>query len=540
MDVRMPDGTVITNVPDGTTRSQLMARVQKMQAPDTPITPVQVTPAAALPRQGEQPSFIDRVVASPVGRFVQENVVSPALSAVASIPEMQGKAQSFGGALPNPISRLNETIGEKLRSAADAEQEAYQASLQRNRNTPGYLAARAEADQMQGNAGAATGAFMPTLQGPIAGTVGLIGGLDQSNAMADAAEAQQAQFSQDHPFLSGALSMVGGLAAGAPAKTAGAPLPAKAQPAPSVSALRSEAAKQYAIVDNSGLTVSAPAVDQMVNDITSDIAKRGFHPMLHPKSAAVVSALGDATGDQSIQQMEILRRIAKEGAKSPDKADRAMARVVQDHIDDFMENLSPQQLSSAPDPQAQEALKTARDLWTKASRGEVIEDALEKAKNAAGANYTQAGYATAVRQRFRQIANNDRAMARFSPEQRAQIKAVARGGKTENVLRLVGKLAVRGPVSGTVSMGGGLAAFGPAGAIALPAVGEAAKAGSTAITLRNARRASELMRGGVIPGPALLPPQLAPNIPVPGLLAEAAAALTNRQREQERGLLPGF
>lgn len=34
-DVRLPDGTVIRNVPEGTTRSQLMARVGKAQAPDS-------------------------------------------------------------------------------------------------------------------------------------------------------------------------------------------------------------------------------------------------------------------------------------------------------------------------------------------------------------------------------------------------------------------------------------------------------------------------------------------------------------------------
>lgn len=33
MDVQLPDGTVITNVPEGTTKSQLMARVQKASAP---------------------------------------------------------------------------------------------------------------------------------------------------------------------------------------------------------------------------------------------------------------------------------------------------------------------------------------------------------------------------------------------------------------------------------------------------------------------------------------------------------------------------
>ena len=34
MDVRMPDGTIITNVPEGTTKAQLMAKLG--QAPEQP------------------------------------------------------------------------------------------------------------------------------------------------------------------------------------------------------------------------------------------------------------------------------------------------------------------------------------------------------------------------------------------------------------------------------------------------------------------------------------------------------------------------
>jgi hypothetical protein len=478
MDVKLPDGRVITNVPEGTTQKDLMARLQGFDA------------QTAASR--EQPSVIDRVVASPVGRFTQENIVEPAIGLGTLV------ARQF-----SDDPRVNTIL--------DKENAAYEGALARNRNTPGYAAERAKADRAMADNGASAGAFLPSVQSAIAGTVGLAGGLDSSNAMADAASAKQRDFAKEHPFLSLGEGLVGSLT-GMPA--ARAALPAKVAKAvtPSVEALKAEARKAYQVVDQSGLKVSAPAVQDLVTQIQTDVAKRGFHPMLHSKSAAVLDALGKAAGDQSIQDMEILRRVAKEGAKASDKADRAMARVVQDHIDNFMENLKPEQLSSAPDPQAQEALVTARDLWTKASRGEIIDDALEKAKNAAGANYTQAGYATAVRQRFRQIANNDRAMARFTPQQRETIKQIVRGGKTENILRLIGKLAVRGPVSGAASAGAGFAAFGPAGAFVLPAIGEAAKAGSTALTLRAARRASELARGAeVVKEPLLRAPNQLPS-----------------------------
>jgi len=475
----------------------------------------------ATPKDTAQPSIVDRAIASPVGRFAQENVVEPALGL-------------------GTLAARQFTTDPRVNTLVNKEGAAYEGALARNRNTPGYATERAKADKAMANTGASAGAFLPSVQSTIAGTVGLAGGLDSSNAMADAASAKQQDFSKNHPFLSTAEGLVGSLA-GTPAGRAALPAKIAKASTPTVEALKSEAQKAYQVVDNSGLKVAAPAVQDLATQIQADVAKRGFHPMLHPKADAVMDALKSVSGDakkkiaaqdQSIQQMEILRRVAKEGAKSSDRADRAMARVVQDHIDNFMENLKPDQLSSAPDPQAQEALITARDLWTKASRGEIIQDALDKAKNAAGANYTQAGYATAVRQRFRQIANNARAMSRFTPEQQGLIKHIVRGGKTENVLRLVGKLAVRGPVSGAASAGAGFAAFGPAGALALPAIGEAAKAGSTALTLKAARKLSEVARGAeVVKEPLLRAPS---NLPTAAYGIPAVNALI--QNDQRNAL----
>lgn len=41
MDVRLPDGTIIQNVPEGITKSALMAKVQKVSAPEKPLTPAE-------------------------------------------------------------------------------------------------------------------------------------------------------------------------------------------------------------------------------------------------------------------------------------------------------------------------------------------------------------------------------------------------------------------------------------------------------------------------------------------------------------------
>jgi hypothetical protein len=74
MDVRMPDGTVIQNVPDGTTQAQLQSRFERYQS------------SASNPAQPEAPTDIGRQVALG-GRAVGEGV----LGSLASLADSFGK-----------------------------------------------------------------------------------------------------------------------------------------------------------------------------------------------------------------------------------------------------------------------------------------------------------------------------------------------------------------------------------------------------------------------------------------------------------------
>jgi hypothetical protein len=144
-------------------------------------------------------------------------------------------------------------------------------------------------------------------------------------------------------------------------------------------------------------------------------------------------------------------------------------------------------------------------LWKKQAKDEQITKMIEKAQNRAG-QYSQSGMDNALRTEFRKLAQNDRAMRRFSPQERAAIQEVARGGGAiEKVSRWVGKLSPRGVVSaaGGAVLGGGAGSalagdpyVGAGGAFALGGLGQAI---ATALTKRNVRNASEVMRGGRLP-----------------------------------------
>ena len=506
MDVRLPDGTIVQNVPEGITQSQLMSRLGKMPQ--------------AQPQDTAQPSTWDRIVASPVGRFAQENIISPAMNIGA-----------FAG------RHLTPGNNDQLYNApVQAEQQGYEGALARNRNTPGYAEALQQAQQAQQHMGADAEAFMPSVQSAIAGTVGLTGGLDTSNAMADVASQRQDQYRKNNPALAAVQGLVGGLAA-APE---GGPKIMAAAEAPTVAELKKSAKTAYDQVKSAGLEISVDPVRNMVKDVSTKLAEDGFDPVLHPNTARSLARLNElATGDTSVvplTQLETERKVAGQASKAAmtNPSDSHMAGIIQDHIDSLVEDLHPSQIASG-DPAAAQTLQTARETWKTAKKSQMISDAFERAQNAS--QLTQSGYENALRGQFRQIANSPKKMNAFSKAEQDAIKLVVRGGKLDNVLRWAGKLAPRGVVSamGDIALGHATGA----GVAPFMLAGEGAKALATKATLSNASRAANLVRNGG--DAAALGPQLAPAAagprPLPlGLIGSGY----EQQQYQPWGLSPQY
>lgn len=284
---------------------------------------------------------------------------------------------------------------------------------------------------------------------------------------------------------------------------------------PSIAQLKAAATQAYQTVDNSGMTIAAPAVQRLAGDVKTSLTNMGVHPALQPRAMAAFNALDTASGNnQTLQGMEILKRIANQAAQGTmDKSDKMMSRVIGDHIDDFVQNLGPSDVIGNVDKPALDALGDARDLWGRASKAQVIQDTIDKAQNNARsmkANLPALGSGDALRTAFRQLSNNARAISRFAPTEQAAIRRVAQGGPVEQVMRLVGKLSPD-QVIPMMSEGAG-ALLNPGVALGSAAAGLAGKIGSNAITSRNARLASELVRSGGMFGARTTAPPLAPAL----------------------------
>lgn len=275
-------------------------------------------------------------------------------------------------------------------------------------------------------------------------------------------------------------------------------------PPPSVPELKITAKGLYDKAEKAGVVINSQSFANFSDDVRSAMKAEGIDKDLHPKSSAALKRIVDTEGDVSLRDLEILRKIAGDAGGAVDKADKRLARIIVDHVDDYAENLKPHQIVAGNAKKAVGYLKLARENWKNASRGEAIENLIRKARENGGPMKGQLD--SAYRTQFKKLANNDRGMARFTPEQQDAIRKVAHGdGPVQSLLHGIGRIIPSSHTGVLTTSGIGAAAHilgapitGPVGA-AVGGVGMGSKIASTMITSKNAQRASELARAGNTP-----------------------------------------
>lgn len=321
-----------------------------------------------------------------------------------------------------------------------------------------------------------------------------------------------------------ALGLAAGVAAGIPfAMGAKGTLQA-----PTVQELKGQAGQQYKFAEDVGAVFKKNSYNQFANKLESTLAKEGLDKALQPRVFAALERIKDTKNSNvTLENMEILRRISQAAGSSADASERRLASIMVDNLDDFVETAQPSQLAKGSS-EAVSALTDARELWKRAKKTEIIDDLVASAELRADANFSQSGMENALRRKLVNLADNPKALRAFTKEEQNAIKVAAKGGPVQNVLRLVGKLAPTGIVSGGGSVGLGYLAGGPIGAVGLPIIGGAARKGAEQLGLRNIEQLRNRLATGNVPIPQVTPRSLigarevaAPIInPITGLLTE--------------------
>lgn len=459
----MPDGTIIKDVPEGTTKSELQRRLSAFSAPKEQNPAQQAARQAFLDSRAARENPAPRQLRPAISQFdVPADVGMNLLSSLVATPA-SGIAGLFGG--------------------ADAVEKVGNALTYQPRTIEGQQAVNAIAYPFQKLAQA--GDY-------VGGEVADATGLPSAGAAANTAvQAIPALISRGRGTANagrGLENRAGGKApspanAGRASRLEGVP--------PTIEELSAQAKDAYKRASDAGVSIAPESFQNLKNRIGSNLSKDGLDPTLHPQTTAAWKRIRETKGAVSLEQLETLRKIANDARGTVSKPDARMAGRLVDEIDAYMGRVGRNDITSG-DPKGFAALREARDLYSRKSKAEEIARLVKRAEDSAP-NFSASGYENALRIQFKQLAMNDKKMRRFNAEEQAAIRKVARGGPLENALRMLGKLAPTGVISGTVGVAAATAL--PGGAL-IPAAGLAGRYAATRLTRANATAAEELMRRG--------------------------------------------
>ncbi len=268
---------------------------------------------------------------------------------------------------------------------------------------------------------------------------------------------------------------------------------------PSTQELKQTAGRLYDIADQSGVRFKTNEFSTFAAKTINELRKEGVDATLTPKANAALQRIQESVNEpMTLSNVDRLRRIALIAATSNDPADRTFGGKLIERIDSFVENSGPSQFDVS-DPKAIEALKEARSLWKQGKKAQVLETIFDVAELRSEANYTQSGMEQALRSRLVNLAANEKLMRSFNKTEQAAIREAAKGGKLQNFMRYVGKLAPTSiiPAVGSAYLGSQM--FGPTGTLAgaIPAVaGAGAKTIATKMGISNFKRLEDMLKLG--------------------------------------------
>jgi hypothetical protein len=301
----------------------------------------------------------------------------------------------------------------------------------------------------------------------------------------------------DNPLAEFAGQMIGGMTPGAVSRAATKPR------APSIDDLRIERDKAYEGVKKLGASYQPQAYDKMLTDLVADVKSDNISPTRHERAYSFITdMIGRRNGKpMTLTELDQLRQEVRRDLITPSysnpnaAADAHFGDKILDAIDDMI----------ASDTTASQTMKTAREAHSRLRKSEMLADAIAKAQRQAASTGSGGNINNAIRQQVRSILDSPKRSKAFTAAERASMEALIKQGKTEELLRLIGKLSPSG--------NGLMAALGIGGSMLNPMIGAAslaglgAKAAADSITTRGATRLQQQV--AKIPAarrPPLLPP----------------------------------
>jgi hypothetical protein len=274
--------------------------------------------------------------------------------------------------------------------------------------------------------------------------------------------------------------------------------------------------KSKAIYDDlkaRGINIGNMALNGLYNTVNAGLDELGFIARDHPQVRTQLNSIQKLIdeGPMSFSKLDSLHSdiMAKaRGIVNNDKT-RMYMQELGHKVEDFMHNLTPEQLTSGEHNIANISpdLTAAKTLWRNKKELRLVEDATNAAVDAVQQARTSGSpilMGDALRDQFKGIKTNSRAFDRLSPDLQKVVTDIANGTKTMQSLGMLSALANGKSILAELGGGLGVAAYTQKPAFAavgpvLAGVGGLAKAGVNALAKSQGRKA-QAAAAGMKPG----------------------------------------
>lgn len=282
-------------------------------------------------------------------------------------------------------------------------------------------------------------------------------------------------------------SPLAGLAAGTVAGGATGVRKTVREAVPSAEDLTKKAKQNYQILDKSGFRMDSNKFAARMAMEAADMRRTvGYTPTAYEKIAAIIDEMSSAM-PKDVTELQALRKMIQGRKASSDAQERLIASELMDRFDDYIVN-APSTDIVAGRPDVIKAWEQARKDYSRMKKSEVFQDMIENA------DFTTTGKEQALTTALQQLARNKRRMRVFTPDEQEQIKEAAKGGKLQDMMRVVAKFTPMTPAAAIFT-----AVSGPYGA-GLAGAGLAARQLGGQLRTRDVNRLAEQMRLGQRPG----------------------------------------
>jgi hypothetical protein len=272
--------------------------------------------------------------------------------------------------------------------------------------------------------------------------------------------------------------------------------PSIVKTAPSAENLAQTSRNLFTSARESGVELNAKDFATNMASIGKELRNEGYDPRLYPKLAVALDEMTQSGIPKDFNELSTLRKFIQGAQKSADSDEKRLATILKDEFDTYVSNI-PESSVVGGSKEGLKQWKEARDAYSKLSKSEVFTDMLENAQ-LDKSKFSMSGTENSLAQQLRQLAKNDKKMRLFTQTEQDAIKAAAKGGTTQNLLRFFGKFAPTSSV-GSIAPILATAANAPLG-LAMTAGGIGARAAATQIRKSDVNKLAALMRAGTPKG----------------------------------------